>query len=170
MKRLMFGNRWPVRTTRAWLIGGALGAVALASIAIVALWLSDELGLDAAEPDAEVLLAGRTLYRTHCAACHGTNLEGQPNWQTPLPNGRLPAPPHDATGHTWHHPDGVLLRITRDGPAAVVGDGYESDMPGFGGILTDAEMRSILAYIKSTWPERERLYQAEMTRREEERQ
>jgi mono/diheme cytochrome c family protein len=52
----------------------------------------------------------------------------------------------------------------------VVGEGYESDMPGFGGILTDAEMRSILAYIKSTWPERERQYQAEMTRREDERQ
>jgi mono/diheme cytochrome c family protein len=170
MKRGIFVDRWPPRTTRAWQIGGALGAVALASAGVVALWSSGKLGLDAAEMDAEVLLAGRTLYQTHCAACHGANLEGQPNWQSPLPNGRLPAPPHDATGHTWHHPDGVLLRITRDGPAAVVGDGYESDMPGFGGSLTDSEMRSILEYIKSTWPERERQYQAEMTRREEERQ
>ena len=164
----MFSNMWLPRTTRAWLIGGALGAVTLASVGIVALWSSGKLGLDAAEMDAEVLLAGRTLYQTHCAACHGADLKGQPNWQTPLPNGRLPAPPHDATGHTWHHPDGVLLRITRNGPAAVVGDGYESDMPGFGGILTDAEMRTILEYIKSTWPDRERLYQAEMTRRERE--
>ncbi|MEX2430451.1 MAG: cytochrome c [Dehalococcoidia bacterium] len=114
------------------------------------------------------LAAGRTLYQTHCAECHGANLEGQPDWQTPLPNGRLPAPPHDATGHTWHHPDGVLFRITREGPAAVVGDGYESDMPGFAGVLTDAEIESILAYIKSTWPEREHRYQAEMTRRERE--
>jgi mono/diheme cytochrome c family protein len=166
----MFVDRWPPRITRAWLIGGVLGAVAMASVGIVALWTSVELGLDTSDMDAEVLLAGRTLYQTHCAACHGANLEGQPNWQAPLPNGRLPAPPHDATGHTWHHPDGVLLRITRDGPAAVVGDGYESDMPGFGGILTESEMRSILDYIKSTWPERERLYQAEMTRRERARE
>ena len=126
----MFADRWPPRITRAWLIGGALGAVALASAGVVALWSSGKLGFDPAEMDAEVLLAGRTLYQTHCASCHGADLEGQPNWQTPLPNGRLPAPPHDATGHTWHHPDGVLFRITRDGPAAVVGDGYESDMPG----------------------------------------
>ncbi len=166
----MFINRWPPRTPRSWLIGGALGAVALTSVGIVALWLSVELGGGGAGPDAKILTAGRALYQAHCAACHGANLEGQPNWQSPLPNGRLPAPPHDATGHTWHHPDGVFLRITRDGPAAVVGDGYESDMPGFGGILTDSEMRSILEYIKSTWPERERQYQAEMTRREEERQ
>lgn len=166
----MFAHRWLPRTTRAWLLGGALGAIALASIGIVALWLSGEPGLDLAPRDAEVLVAGRKLYQTHCAACHGADLEGQPNWQTPLPNGRLPAPPHDATGHTWHHPDGVLFRITRDGPAAVVGDDYESDMPRFGGILTDAEIRSILAYIKSNWPERERQYQAEMTRRERERQ
>ena len=170
MKRRMFGNRWPPRNTRAWLIGGALVVVAAASVGIVALWSSGNWASRQRDMDAEVLVAGRTLYQTHCAACHGADLEGQPNWQTPLPNGRLPAPPHDATGHTWHHPDGVLLRITKDGPAAVVGDGYESDMPGFGGILTDSELRSILSYIKSTWPERERQYQAEMTRREEERQ
>lgn len=117
-----------------------------------------------------MLARGRALYQTHCASCHGVDLEGQPDWQTPLPSGRLPAPPHDATGHTWHHPDSMLLRITRDGPAAVVGGGYESDMPGFGGNLSDEEISATIEFIKSTWPERERRYQAEMTRRERERQ
>ncbi|AZQ66605.1 cytochrome c [Silicimonas algicola] len=108
---------------------------------------------------AEVIAEGRQIYVDQCSACHGATLEGQPDWRSPLPSGRLPAPPHDATGHTWHHPDDVLLRIVREGTAAIVGGGYESDMPGFGDVLSDAEIRAVLEYIKSTWPKRERSYQ-----------
>ena len=36
---------------------------------------------------------------------------------------------------------------------------YESDMPGFADVLSDAEIRAVLDFIKSTWPERERAYQ-----------
>jgi mono/diheme cytochrome c family protein len=82
-----------------------------------------------------------------------------------LPSGRLPAPPHDASGHTWHHPDGVLFRIVKQGIEAV-GGGYESDMPGFGDILSDAEIAAALAYIKSTWPDRERSYQERVSEAE----
>ncbi|WP_353642146.1 cytochrome c [Mesorhizobium sp. WSM2239] len=119
--------------------------------------------------DGAAIARGAKLYAKHCAACHGARLEGQPNWKSPLPSGRLPAPPHDASGHTWHHPDGVLFRVTKEGAAAIVGGGYESDMPGFGEILGDEDIRAILAFIKSTWPERERAYQAEMSRREREK-
>jgi mono/diheme cytochrome c family protein len=66
----------------------------------------------------------------------------------------MPAPPHDASGHTWHHPDEALFRVTKEGSAAVAGGGYESDMPGFGDVMTDAEIRAVLAFIKSNWPER----------------
>lgn len=120
------------------------------------------------DASAATVALGKTLYAKHCAACHGTNLEGQRDWKIPLPSGRMPAPPHDASGHTWHHADGVLFRITRDGPAAVVGGGYRSDMPGFGNVMSDNEIRAVLAFIKSTWPEQERQYQAEMSRRERE--
>ncbi|MBP1807622.1 c-type cytochrome [Rubellimicrobium aerolatum] len=113
--------------------------------------------------DADTLQLGQELYAAHCAACHGANLEGQPDWTSPGPDGRLPAPPHDASGHTWHHSDQDLLRITREGLAALV-PGYQSDMPAFGGLLSDTETEAVLAYIKSTWPERERAYQAEATR------
>ena len=99
--------------------------------------------------------AGRHLYVDRCASCHGVNLEGQPDWMERLPNGRLPAPPHDATGHTWHHSDGQLFRIVKDGLAAIL-PGYETDMPAFKDILTDAEITAVLDYIKSTWPERQR--------------
>ncbi|MCA1337860.1 c-type cytochrome [Pseudooceanicola marinus] len=115
---------------------------------------------------AEEGMDGAALYQRNCASCHGTELQGQPDWRSPGPDGRLPAPPHDATGHTWHHGDDILFRIMRDGTAAVVGGGYESDMPGFGDALTDAEIRAILDYIKSTWPERERAYQRERTQQE----
>lgn len=108
---------------------------------------------------AEILAQGRKVYADQCASCHGAELEGQPDWKMLLPSGRLPAPPHDASGHTWHHPDDVLFRIAKEGTAAIVGGGYESDMPGFGDVLSDAEIRAVLAYIKSTWPERERRYQ-----------
>lgn len=79
----------------------------------------------------------------------------------------MPAPPHDASGHTWHHPDRILFEIIKQGAAAIIGGGYESDMPGFGGTLTDAEIRAIIEYIKSTWPARERQYQAERSRADE---
>ena len=105
---------------------------------------------------------GQALYVEHCAACHGGNLEGQPDWQTRLANGRLPAPPHDETGHTWHHPDQDLFRIVKEGVEAIVPD-YVTDMPAFRGVLSDEEIRAVLGYIKSTWPQQQRDYQAART-------
>ncbi|MQX34993.1 c-type cytochrome [Roseospira navarrensis] len=110
------------------------------------------------------LARGETIYAEACASCHGTDLEGQPDWRRRLPNGRLPAPPHDETGHTWHHADALLFAITKHGTAAVVGGGYESDMPGFGDTYSDDEIRDVLAWIKAQWPEREQRHQAEITR------
>ena len=137
--------------------------IGLTASALIATWIL--VGLRADAENAETIALGRTIYETQCAACHGAQLEGQPDWQMPLPSGRLPAPPHDATGHTWHHPDDILFRIVKEGTAAIVGGGYESDMPGFADVLSYAEIRAVLAYIKSTWPERERSYQAETSAR-----
>lgn len=106
-----------------------IAAVGLAA-AILILWRGSA-ATEAAVQDQAVIALGQRLYAENCATCHGADLEGQPDWQTPLANGRYPAPPHDETGHTWHHADALLERIIRDGTAAVVGDGYESDMPGF---------------------------------------
>lgn len=99
------------------------------------------------------MLTGQRLYLENCASCHGANLEGQPEWRSRLPNGRVPAPPHDAAGHTWHHPDRVLVDIVKRGTAAIVGTGYKSDMPGFEDVLTDEDITAVIDYIKSTWPE-----------------
>jgi mono/diheme cytochrome c family protein len=116
-----------------------------------------------ADPQHAQASAGRELYVANCAKCHGFDLEGQPDWKTRSENGRLPAPPHDETGHTWHHSDKQLFTITKFGLGAIA-QGYESDMPAFENVLTDNEIRSILDYIKSTWPEPARGYQAERSR------
>ena len=137
------------------------------TIRLAAVLLATTVSPVSAESD---LRMGERLYQENCASCHGANLEGQPDWRTRLPNGRVPAPPHDASGHTWHHPDRVLFDIVKRGPAAIVGTGYESDMPGYEGVLTDDEITSIIDYIKSTWPDKERAFQSERTREDQQAQ
>ncbi len=107
---------------------------------------------------------GRATYAEHCAGCHGANLEGAPDWQQRLPDGRWPPPPHDATGHTWHHSDAQLFQIVRNGPQSILGPQYQTDMPAFAGTLSDRDIATVLAYIKSTWPPDERAYQELMNR------
>lgn len=103
--------------------------------------------------NAAAIAVGARLYAENCADCHGVNLEGQPDWKIPNEDGMLPPPPHDETGHTWHHGDELLFNYTKMGGAALALEGFTSGMPGFAETLTDSEIRDILAFIKSTWPE-----------------
>jgi mono/diheme cytochrome c family protein len=128
----------------------AAAALPVVFIAGGAFWFSTTpSGADADNP--KLVALGSTIYTQQCVSCHGAHLEGQANWKERLPNGRLPAPPHDASGHTWHHPDQQLFDITKNGPSGIL-PGYESDMPAFKGKLTDREIWTVLAFIKSTWP------------------
>jgi mono/diheme cytochrome c family protein len=150
------------------LIAGSITAIA-AILFLVACDAPPAAGDDprADSRDAAKIALGGKVYTAHCAACHGARLEGQADWRKRLPNGRMPAPPHDETGHTWHHPDRLLFGITKNGlvPPYAPED-YESDMPGFAGRLSDEEIWSVLAYIKSHWTSRDVLdARAQMTRR-----
>lgn len=100
----------------------------------------------------ETIRIGKVIYLEHCASCHGVNLEGQDNWRKRLANGMLPAPPHDETGHTWHHDDAYLFLITKYGIEKLIGKKYPNAMPVYEDILNDQEIISVLSYIKSTWP------------------
>ena len=102
--------------------------------------------------DAELVARGAVVYQQSCMACHGANLEGQPNWQRPNADGTLPAPPHDASGHTWHHSDEILFEITKWGSASVAGSNFKSAMPVYADILEDSDIWAVLAFIKSRWP------------------
>jgi mono/diheme cytochrome c family protein len=143
----------------------------MAALAFVFLAACGDAGAPADDPradprDAAKVALGAKVYAQHCASCHGTNLEGQPEWRRRLPNGRMPAPPHDESGHTWHHPDNVLFGITKRGlvPPYAPAD-YQTDMQAFGGKLTDGEIWAVLAFIKSHWTSRELLdARREMTR------
>ena len=130
------------------------GAIALAGFAALALLRGADQPGGLRHEDATRVASGKLVYEAHCASCHGVALEGEPDWRQPDENGLLPAPPHDETGHTWHHPDAQLFDLTKRGPAAIVGGGYESNMPGFGDVLSDQEIWDVLSYIKSTWPRR----------------
>jgi mono/diheme cytochrome c family protein len=150
-----------VRSGRCWIV----------PLAFVALAACNKPGTPGEDPradprDAAKVALGAKVYAQHCASCHGANLEGQHEWRRRLPNGRMPAPPHDESGHTWHHPDDVLFDITQRGmvpPYAPAG--YESDMPAFADRLSDDEIWAVLAYIKSHWHSREVLEtRAEMLR------
>ena len=147
----------PVPSVRRLVVVGTGG------LATAAVWLAWFLW-----QEPEQISRGRHLYAQHCASCHGAKLEGQANWQEPLPNGRMPAPPHDATGHTWHHSDRELLLITKKGMAAVV-PGYQSDMPAFENVLSDPDIETVLAFIKENWPREARRYQADRTIAEDRR-
>lgn len=124
----------------------------------------EESFIDPSADQGRIVL-GKDVYAANCAACHGANLEGQPNWRERLDSGRLPAPPHDKTGHTWHHPDWLLIAMVKNGlvPGLTAPPGYESNMPAYADILTDEEIVAVIAYIKSTWPPKVLEAQKEVT-------
>ena len=103
--------------------------------------------------DPQVLRVGARIYAQQCAACHGARSEGQPSWRDRGPDGLLPAPPHDASGHTWHHPDEQLFAITKQGLAQLINQpDYRTAMPIYGGVLSDDEIVAVLSWIKAQWP------------------
>lgn len=115
------------------------------------------------EDETKQIEQGKRVYKQFCSLCHGMKLQGQPNWRERKPDGKLPAPPHDETGHTWHHPDQMLFDITKYGlvpPNAP--ENYKTDMPAWESTLNDEDIWAVLAYIKSHWSEEIRQKQGEI--------
>lgn len=142
---------------RQVLIGLAIFLILLAGCST-----ADELASQ--EGAAEQLTLGEDVYAANCASCHGANLEGPADWKTRNDDGSFRSPPHDETGHTWHHDDGYLLERVRYGTAVLAPDLQDkSSMPAYEDILTDEEITAVLAYIKSQWPDDIRQMQEERT-------
>ena len=114
----------------------------------------------------ETILLGKSVYVQNCASCHGVKLEGQKDWMSRLPDGLMPAPPHDETGHTWHHSDKYLFMITKYGIEDIIGQKYPNNMPAYKDILSDKEIISVLSYIKSTWPNKVKKIHDQINNRE----
>jgi S-disulfanyl-L-cysteine oxidoreductase SoxD len=168
------GERADELKSQACLMVIILGVAAIAAVGITILVMRAESQPEASlfrPNDSQLVRLDEGLYRDHCAACHGADLEGAtPDWQIRDEDVYLPGPPHDEIGHTWHHPDQLLFDITKYGigEAANLPD-YPTRMLAFEGVLKDEEIIAILSFIKSHWPERIRQYQDDKNRRLEER-
>lgn len=103
------------------------------------------------QTDRRLVRRGRAVFAEHCSACHGANLEGELAAGGTPPEGEPAAPPLNGTAHAWHHADGELFVMVKDGPGALVSD-RPSRMPAFGAVLADAYIWAIVAYIKTVWP------------------
>jgi len=133
-----------------------VGLLTVAALATGVYW-NRGTGADSAirEPvDPGLLRQGAEIYAQNCASCHGADLEGEPDWQTDNTDRTLKAPPHNETGHTWHHADELLFRVTKYGTAKAIGlENFKSNMPAFEGTLSDAEIIAVFSWIKDQWPE-----------------
>ena len=113
--------------------------------------------------DLAMVQQGKEVYQANCATCHGAEAEGAPNWATPSPDGLTQAPPHDDSGHTWHHSDRVLYETIYGGMGDPLKPGSPLRMPAFGDKLSDKEIRAVIEYLKSLWNVENRRWQGEQT-------
>lgn len=97
--------------------------------------------------DAVRYTRGLKLYQQACAACHGKQGEGAPNWQQRDADGTFLPPPLNGTGHTWHHPMHVLVDIINNGTQRLGGT-----MPAWKDELSDEQIQDILFWVQSQWP------------------
>ena len=75
------------------------------------------------------LARGQQLYNLHCAACHGARGEGV-----------MPEAPKFRLGERLEQPDMSLLQSVKAG---------KKSMPPFFGILQDAQILDVLAYVRT---------------------
>ena len=113
---------------RSYIILGcfALGALELAYLVTLPTETAEaSITLKPNEP--AVVSLGKQVYAQNCASCHGVALEGQANWRQRGNHGYMPAPPHDETGHTWHHPDTYLFLMTKYGIEKMIRKTYPNN-------------------------------------------
>ncbi len=103
----------------------------------------------------DTLTEGKTLYDRFCAACHGIDGEGE----HPDPYAVGTAPPHDNTGHTWHHADQQNFATVWHGT------NVNAIMPGYHDRMIPDEIIAVLAYIKLWWTEDQLASQLDLTQR-----
>ena len=91
----------------------------------------------------ESLAAGAQSYTKVCAVCHGAT--GNGDGKLAAATAAYGARPSNLTDDVWDHgsSDGEIFVVIRDGI------GPDFNMPGFKGRLSDAEIWSVVTYVKS---------------------
>jgi mono/diheme cytochrome c family protein len=108
---------------------------------------------------------GKLLYETYCAHCHGYTgggEPGEPNPNVPDELGFMLVPRHDSFGHTWLHPDPLLIAVIKSGSMNPL---FRQPMPAFNALLNDEQINNILDYIKLWWTDEQREHQVGVTTR-----
>jgi cytochrome c553 len=110
-----------------------------------------------------IVKQGQTAYNLRCAHCHGYDGEGQlpQTIENTLSLGMMTIPPHDSSGHTWQHPDQLLLRTIREGISNPLD---QFPMESYAEVMSDDEIMAVIAYIKLWWTESQRAHQAGLTK------
>lgn len=114
------------RRIKNWLI-----FLAIAVAAAYMVWAQSR----PAEPlaPAETIALGAQVYNQTCASCHGDAGQGHILEQ---------APALDESEHAWHHPDGQIQDLIKNGGMS---------MPAFGDQLNDEEILAVIRYIQTWW-------------------
>ncbi len=105
------------------------------------------------EGSAQLLARGEQLYAANCQVCHGDR-EGT--------GGTGGAPPHNETGHTWHHPDAQLNDWILNGKLGF------GEMPAFKDVMSEGQVEAVLTYIKTWWTPEQRESQTDVSGRYDE--
>ncbi len=135
------------------LIAVALALVALLVLLVLLRPSPPREGVRLFPEDARFVTLGARVYAAECAVCHGRNLGGAPGWQTGGRGAGVPAPPLDASGRAWQRADADLFALVKEGPPRDRrGPFSRSNMPAYGGVLTDREILAVLSFVASTWP------------------
>ena len=94
---------------------------------------------------ADDLQKGKEIFATNCVSCHGP--EGSPDPDSPLVKGLgvVPANFSDALFNSREPSSDWKIVVTEGGPAL----GFSAAMPAFGASLTEQEIDSVLAYVKT---------------------
>lgn len=135
-------------------------AVAVSALAAGAGLVGASVSWVPSRGDAQALSRGARVYAAECASCHSVGPGERAARTQPGVRGPTPAPPLDATGHTWRHSDTELAGIVARGAGGVDPSGSTSVMPAFAERLNESEIDDILAYVKSRWPADIHAYQA----------
>ena len=100
---------------------------------------------------------GRIQFETRCAACHQPDGSGSEGGGPPL------------AGSSWvSGPESRLIRIVLHGVRGsieVSGETYNLEMLGFGQVMGDDRIASLLTYVRSRWGDIDRPVREETVRR-----
>ncbi len=133
-------------------IGVGIGIVCAGLLITTGWFWRDRAGIPGDASDQDQVAFGGRIYERICANCHGAGLDGQLGWQQPMKDGTRLAPAHNTEGETWQHSDETLFEIVKFGGDYLKPDGKSSRMPAFENKMTDDEIWSVIAFIKSNWP------------------